>query len=54
MPIGRHTFITESAFGLPIYRRPSQVEVYSEIDARRRENPRPRNSLEVVVAVIRE
>ncbi len=37
-PVRCHTFITESTFGLPIYRWPSQADVFGEIDAWRREN----------------
>ncbi len=32
-PIRCHTFVTESTFGLPIYRWPSQAEVFAEINA---------------------
>lgn len=32
-PLRCHTFITESTFGLPIYRWPSQSEVFAEINA---------------------
>ncbi len=32
-PVRCHTFITESTFGLPIYRWPPQSEVFSEINA---------------------
>jgi putative mRNA 3-end processing factor len=32
-PIRCHTFVTESTFGLPIYRWPSQAEVFGEINA---------------------
>ncbi|MFN0166371.1 MAG: ligase-associated DNA damage response exonuclease [Bryobacteraceae bacterium] len=32
-PIRCHTFITESTFGLPIYRWPAQAEVFAQIDA---------------------
>jgi putative mRNA 3-end processing factor len=32
-PIRCHTFVTESTFGLPIYRWPSQAEVFEEINA---------------------
>jgi putative mRNA 3-end processing factor len=32
-PVRCHTFVTESTFGLPIYRWPPQAEVYSEINA---------------------
>ncbi len=32
-PIRCHTFVTESTFGLPIYRWPSQAEVFTEINA---------------------
>ncbi|MGC7839281.1 ligase-associated DNA damage response exonuclease [Pseudomonas wayambapalatensis] len=32
-PVRCHTFITESTFGLPIYRWPSQAEVFSGINA---------------------
>ena len=32
-PVSCHTFITESTFGLPIYRWPSQAEIFAGIDA---------------------
>jgi putative mRNA 3-end processing factor len=32
-PVRCHTFVTESTFGLPIYRWPSQAEVFAEINA---------------------
>jgi putative mRNA 3-end processing factor len=32
-PVRCHTFVTESTFGLPIYRWPPQSEVFAEIDA---------------------
>jgi putative mRNA 3-end processing factor len=32
-PVGCHTFVTESTFGLPIYRWPRQEEVFGEINA---------------------
>jgi putative mRNA 3-end processing factor len=32
-PVRCHTFITESTFGLPIYRWPPQAEVFAEINA---------------------
>jgi putative mRNA 3-end processing factor len=32
-PVRCHTFVTESTFGLPIYRWPSQSEVFEEINA---------------------
>jgi putative mRNA 3-end processing factor len=32
-PVRCHTFITESTFGLPIYRWPSQQQVFAEINA---------------------
>jgi putative mRNA 3-end processing factor len=32
-PVRCHTFITESTFGLPIYRWPSQSDVFAEINA---------------------
>jgi putative mRNA 3-end processing factor len=32
-PIRCHTFVTESTFGLPIYRWPRQAEVFTEINA---------------------
>jgi putative mRNA 3-end processing factor len=32
-PVRCHTFITESTFGLPIYRWPSPAQVYAEINA---------------------
>jgi putative mRNA 3-end processing factor len=32
-PVRCHTFVTESTFGLPIYRWPSQSEVFGEINA---------------------
>lgn len=32
-PLRCHTFVTESTFGLPIYRWPSQAEVFAEINA---------------------
>ena len=32
-PVRCHTFITESTFGLPIYRWPSQQQVFSDINA---------------------
>jgi len=32
-PVRCHTFITESTFGLPIYRWPEQRDVFSQIDA---------------------
>lgn len=32
-PVRCHTFVTESTFGLPIYRWPDQGEVFGEIDA---------------------
>ena len=32
-PVRCHTFVTESTFGLPIYRWPAQAEVFSEINA---------------------
>lgn len=32
-PVRCHTFITESTFGLPIYRWPSQAEIFAGIDA---------------------
>ncbi|MEO8090566.1 MAG: ligase-associated DNA damage response exonuclease, partial [Gemmatimonadales bacterium] len=31
-PVRCHTFVTESTFGLPIYRWPSQAEVFAEIN----------------------
>ena len=37
-PIRCHTFVTESTFGLPIYRWPNPWEVFSEIDHWWREN----------------
>jgi putative mRNA 3-end processing factor len=37
-PVRCHTFITESTFGLPIYRWRPQAEIFSAIDAWRREN----------------
>jgi putative mRNA 3-end processing factor len=37
-PLRCHTFITESTFGLPIYRWVPQAEVFSQIDAWWREN----------------
>ena len=37
-PIGCHTFVTESTFGLPIYRWPSPKEVIEEIHRWWREN----------------
>ena len=37
-PVRCHTFITESTFGLPIYRWPSQAEVFAEINAWWRDN----------------
>lgn len=39
-PIRCHTFVTESTFGLPIYRWPSQREIFSEINDWWRENQR--------------
>jgi putative mRNA 3-end processing factor len=32
-PVRCHTFVTESTFGLPIYRWPAQAEVFAEINA---------------------
>jgi putative mRNA 3-end processing factor len=32
-PVRCHTFVTESTFGLPIYRWPPQSEVFAEVDA---------------------
>ncbi|MGE8456702.1 MAG: ligase-associated DNA damage response exonuclease, partial [Pseudomonas alloputida] len=32
-PVACHTFITESTFGLPIYRWPSQSEIFASINA---------------------
>jgi putative mRNA 3-end processing factor len=32
-PVRCHTFVTESTFGLPIYRWPSQADVFAEINA---------------------
>jgi putative mRNA 3-end processing factor len=32
-PVRCHTFVTESTFGLPIYRWPPQAEVFAEINA---------------------
>jgi putative mRNA 3-end processing factor len=32
-PVRCHTFVTESTFGLPVYRWPPQAEVFAEIDA---------------------
>lgn len=32
-PVRCHTFITESTFGLPIYRWPSQQQVFDDINA---------------------
>ncbi len=37
-PVRCHTFITESTFGLPIYRWPAQTEVFGEINQWWREN----------------
>lgn len=37
-PLRCHTFVSESTFGLPIYRWPPQAEVFSEINAWWREN----------------
>src|ERR1700733_10091696 len=37
-PLRCHTFITESNFGLPIYRCRSQAQTFASIDAWRREN----------------
>ena len=37
-PVRCHTFITESTFGLPIYRWPSQPQLFAEIDAWWRRN----------------
>ena len=37
-PVRCHTFITESTFGLPIYRWPSQQQVFHEINAWWRDN----------------
>jgi putative mRNA 3-end processing factor len=37
-PLRCHVFITESTFGLPIYRWRSQAEIFASIDAWRREN----------------
>jgi len=37
-PVRCHTFITECTFGLPIYRWPSQQQVFAEINAWWREN----------------
>ena len=40
-PVRCHTFVTESTFGLPIYRWPSQAEVFAEINAWWRANAAP-------------
>ena len=37
-PVRCHTFITESTFGLPIYRWPSQAQVFADINAWWRQN----------------
>jgi putative mRNA 3-end processing factor len=37
-PVACHTFVTESTFGLPIYRWPPQAEVFAEINAWWRNN----------------
>ena len=37
-PVRCHTFITESTFGLPVYRWPQPVEVFAEVNAWWREN----------------
>ena len=37
-PVRCHTFITESTFGLPIYRWPSQADVFADINAWWRSN----------------
>ena len=37
-PVPCHTFITESTFGLPIYRWPAQTEVFEEVNRWWREN----------------
>jgi putative mRNA 3-end processing factor len=37
-PVPCHTFITESTFGLPIYRWPTQAQLFAEIDAWWRKN----------------
>ena len=37
-PVRCHTFVTESTFGLPIYRWPAQAEVFAEINAWWRSN----------------
>ncbi|MGE8497640.1 MAG: ligase-associated DNA damage response exonuclease [Pseudomonas sp.] len=37
-PVRCHTFITESTFGLPIYRWPSQAEIFAGINAWWRDN----------------
>ena len=39
-PVRCHTFVTESTFGLPIYRWPAQAEVFAEINAWWRANQR--------------
>lgn len=39
-PVRCHTFITESTFGLPIYRWPKEKEVFGQIDEWWRENQR--------------
>ena len=41
-PVRCHTFVTESTFGLPIYRWPPQSEVFAEINAWWRANARGR------------
>ncbi|WP_313740814.1 ligase-associated DNA damage response exonuclease [Pseudomonas sp.] len=33
VPVRCHTFITESTFGLPIYRWPSQAEIFAQVNA---------------------
>lgn len=43
-PIRCHTFVTESTFGLPIYRWPSAERVFDEINAWWRENQRLGNT----------
>jgi len=37
-PVPCHTFITESTFGLPVYRWPAQTEVFEEVNRWWREN----------------
>jgi len=37
-PLRCHAFITESTFGLPIYRWRPQADIFAAIDAWRREN----------------